>query len=110
MRDREAVARLAADIQHATGDVVDLAYVDQGCTGHAAANAAADEGIILDVVKLPEARRGFVRVPRHWVVEGLSPGLRVADVLSRITKVMPKTWPGFILSRSWNTCLNKRRP
>lgn len=69
VRDREAVARLAADIQHATGDVVDLAYVDQGFTGHAAANAAAVEGIILEVVKLPEARRGFVRLPRHWVVE-----------------------------------------
>ena len=67
--DREAVARLAADIQDATGDAVDLAYVDQGYTGHAAANAAAAEGITLEVVKLPEAKRGFVLLPRRWVVE-----------------------------------------
>ena len=67
--DREAVARLAADIQDATGDTVALAYVDQGYTGDRAAEAAADEGIRLEVVKLLEAKRGFVLLPRRWVVE-----------------------------------------
>ena len=67
--DREAVARLAADIQEATGDTVDLAFVDQGYTGQAAATAAAAEGIRFEVVKLPEAKRGFVLLPRRWVVE-----------------------------------------
>jgi transposase len=67
--DREAVARLAADIQDATGDNVSLAFVDQGYTGQAVAEAAAAEGITLQVVKLPEAKRGFVLLPRRWVVE-----------------------------------------
>jgi transposase len=67
--DREAVGRLAADIQDATGDAVSLAYVDQGYTGETAAKAAAAEGIKLEVVKLPEAKRGFVLLPRRWVVE-----------------------------------------
>ena len=67
--DRTAVGRLAADIQDATGDSVRLAYVDQGYTGKAAADAAAAEGIALHVVKLPEAKRGFVLLPRRWVVE-----------------------------------------
>ena len=67
--DRQAVARLAADIQDATGDSVKLAYVDQGYTGDATAEAAAAEGIALHVVKLPEAKRGFVLLPRRWVVE-----------------------------------------
>jgi len=67
--DRQAVARLAADIQDATGDSVELAYVDQGYTGEATAEAAAAEGIALHVVKLPEAQRGFVLLPRRWVVE-----------------------------------------
>ena len=67
--DRQAIARLAADIQDATGDSVELAYVDQGYTGEAAAEAAAAEGIALHVVKLPEAKRGFVLLPRRWVVE-----------------------------------------
>jgi transposase len=67
--DRQAVAQLAADIQDATGDSVELAYVDQGYTGQATAEAAAAEGIALHVVKLPEAKRGFVLLPRRWVVE-----------------------------------------
>lgn len=67
--DRAAVKRLAADIQDATGDSVRLAYVDQGYTGETAAHAAAAEGIELHVVKLPQAKRGFVLLPRRWVVE-----------------------------------------
>ena len=46
-----------------------LAYVDQGYTGEAAADVAAAGGIELHVVKLPEAKRGFVLLPRRWVVE-----------------------------------------
>ena len=38
-------------------------------TGEAAAEAAQAEGIALHVVKLPEAKRGFVLLPRRWVVE-----------------------------------------
>jgi transposase len=67
--DRTAVSRLCADIQDATGEQVQLAYVDQGYTGEAAADAAKAEGIALHVVKLPEAKRGFVLLPRRWVVE-----------------------------------------
>src|SRR4051794_23048542 len=43
--DRQAVARIAAEIQDATGDNVSLAYVDQGYTGATAEEAAAAEGI-----------------------------------------------------------------
>ena len=67
--DRAAVGRLAADIQDATDDSVRLPYVDQGYTGEAAADAASAEEITLHVVKLPEAKRGFVLLPRRWVVE-----------------------------------------
>jgi len=67
--DREAVARLATDIQDATGESVELAFVDQGYTGEKAAEAAGAQGIKLHVVKLPEAKRGFVLLPRRWVVE-----------------------------------------
>ncbi len=67
--DRAAVARLAADVQEATGDMVTLAFVDQSYTGEAAAEAAQAERITLHVVKLPEAKRGFVLLPQRWVVE-----------------------------------------
>ncbi len=63
--DRAAVAVLAEAVQEATGDRVDLAYVDQGYTGEPAAKAAADHGITLEVVKLSEAKCGFVLLPRR---------------------------------------------
>jgi transposase len=56
-------------VQAVTGDTVDLAWVDQGYTGQRAADAAARHGIVLEVVKLPQAKRGFVLLPRRWVVE-----------------------------------------
>lgn len=67
--DRAEVGRLAEAIQEATDESVTLVYVDQGYTGRAPAEAAKEQGIALEVVKLPEARRGFVLLPRRWVVE-----------------------------------------
>ena len=47
----------------------DACLVDQGYTGDKPAEAARKQGIVLEVVKLPEAKRGFVLLPRRWVVE-----------------------------------------
>jgi transposase len=68
-QDRAQVDQLAAALQEATGDHVALAFVDQGDTGEAPAQAAVAHGLELAVVKLPEAKRGFVLLPRRWVVE-----------------------------------------
>ena len=68
-QERAQVAELAAQVQEATGQSVTLAYVDQGYTGDAPAEAARAAGIALEVVKLPEAKKGFVLLPRRWVVE-----------------------------------------
>ena len=67
--DREQVAALAEDVQAVTGQTVEVGFVDQGYTGEHAATEAAQYGIRLEVVKLPEAKRGFVLLPRRWVVE-----------------------------------------
>ena len=53
----------------ATGDSVDIAFVDAGYNGPNAAAAAQAQGIELVVVKLPEAKKGFVLLPRRWVIE-----------------------------------------
>lgn len=68
-QDRQQVEALARNVQEATGENVQLAWVDQGYTGEQAAADAARHGIELEVVKLPEAKRGFVLLPRRWVVE-----------------------------------------
>ncbi len=68
-QERAQVGALAAAVQEATGEAVQVAFVDQGYTGPAPAAAAAERGIRLEVVKLPDAKRGFVLLPRRWVVE-----------------------------------------
>jgi len=67
--DRTQVEALAQDMQQVTGGTVEMAYVDQGYTGPNAAEAAQSNGIRLEVVKHPMAKRGFVLLPRRWVVE-----------------------------------------
>jgi transposase len=69
VQDREQVARLTAAVQAATGGTVEVAFVDQGYTGEEPAAEAATHGIRLEVVKLPQAKRGFVLLPRRWVIE-----------------------------------------
>ena len=68
-QDRAQVGQLAAAVQEVTGEAVNLAFVDQGYSGAAPAEAAEANGIALHVVRAPEAKRGFVLLPRRWVVE-----------------------------------------
>ena len=68
-QDRAQVGDLARAVQEATGENVELAYVDQGYTGEKPAQAAQEHGLRLEVVKHHEAKRGFVLLPRRWVVE-----------------------------------------
>jgi transposase len=67
--DRKQVKKLCEEIQEATGENVELAYVDQGYTGEKASQSASEHGIRLEVLKREEAKRGFVHLPRRWVVE-----------------------------------------
>jgi len=66
------VAALAEKVREVTGERVEVAFVDH-LTGEDAAQAAADHGIRLEVVKLPEAKRGFILLPRRWVVDITQP-------------------------------------
>ena len=68
-QERAWVGELAWAVQEATGESVELAYVDEGYTGERAAEEAEDHGMRLEVVKHSEAKRGFLLLPRRWVVE-----------------------------------------
>lgn len=68
-QERAQVGDLAKQVQEVTGGTVEIGYVDQGYTGEDAAFQAEQEGIKLEVVKHTEAKRGFVLLPRRWVVE-----------------------------------------
>ena len=68
-QDRAQVGALAQAVQEATGQSVELAFVDQAYTGDTPTQEAKAHGIELAVVKLPQAKHGFVLLPRRWVVE-----------------------------------------
>lgn len=59
---------MAERVQPVTGESVQIAFVEQGCTGAAPVQAAAEHGIQLNVVKLPEVKRSFVRLPRCFSI------------------------------------------
>jgi transposase len=68
-QERQQVQELAAEVQEVTGDNVEVAFVDQGYTGEDPKQAAEESGIELIVVKADEAKKGFVLLPKRWVVE-----------------------------------------
>ena len=68
-QERAQVKQLAQDVQEVTQNSVEVAFVDEGYTGDDAKADAKEAGLELIVVKLPEAKKGFVLLPRRWVVE-----------------------------------------
>ena len=93
-QDRAQVAELAKRVQEETGETVEVAFVDQGYTGENAADAAAEHGIKLEVVKLSTAKRGFVLLPRRWVVERSFGWMARFRRLARDYERLPETLAG----------------
>lgn len=93
-QDRAQVGIVAGEVQEVTGQNVELAYVDQGYTGTTAADAAAAEGIRLEVVKHPAASRGFILLPRRWVVERSFGWMARFRRLARDYERLPETVAG----------------
>ena len=93
-QERAQVGALAKQVQQATQRSVKLAYVDQGYTGEKPAAEAAAHGIELEVVKLAVAKRGFVLLPRRWVVERSFAWLARFRRLARDYERLPATLAG----------------
>lgn len=88
-RDRAQAAELAAAVQEATGQSVEVAFVGRGYPGERAEAGAAKHGIRLEVVKHPAAKGGFVLPPRCWVAE------RSSARLARDSERLGTTLAGF---------------
>lgn len=89
-QERSQVKQLCQAVQQATGETVEVAWADQGYTGEQAKEDAKASGIELRVVKLPEAKKGFVLLPRRWVVERSFAWLARFRRLSRDFERMPE--------------------
>lgn len=94
-QERAQVGELAAQVQEATGESVEIAYVDQGYTGEEPAKDAQTHGIQLEVVKHHEAKKGFVLLPRRWVVERSFAWSARFRRLARDYERLPTTLAGF---------------
>jgi transposase len=91
-QERSQVGELSRAVQAVTNQRVEIAYVDQGSE---AERAAAQEGIALCVVKLEEAKRGFVLLPRRWVVERSFAWMARFRRLARDYERLTETLKGF---------------
>lgn len=89
--------KLAQAVQDVTGHTVQVAFVDQGYTGDAAVQAATDQGIQLHVIKLAQAKHGFVLLPRRWVVERSFAWMTRFRRLARDYERLPETLAGLHL-------------
>lgn len=93
-QERAQVAQLCEAVQEATGHSVTLAWADQGYTGDEAKQQTSEQGIDLQIVKLPEAKKGFVLLPRRWVVERSFGWLARFRRLSRDYERLPSVLAG----------------
>ena len=96
-QDRAQVGELTAMVQEVTGEHVEIAFVDQGYTGAEPAAAAEENGVRLAVVRLSEAKQGFVLLPRRWVVERSFAWLSRFRRLGRDCERLPELLAGFHL-------------
>jgi transposase len=96
-QDRAQVGELAQAVQEVTGNSVELAFVDAGYTGKQPAKEAAAHGMQLEVIKLPQAKRGFVLLPRRWVVERSFAWMTRFRRLARDYERLPETLAGLHL-------------
>ena len=94
-QDRAQVKDLCLAVQDATGMNVKVAFADQGYTGEQAARGATEANVELMVVKRPEGAKGFILLPKRWVVERSFAWLSRFRRLGRDLERLPSTLVGF---------------
>lgn len=93
-QERAQVEDLAAEVQALTSGEVEICFADQGYTGEEPKQVAAALGMQLEIIKLPDAKRGFVLLPRRWVVERSFAWMTRFRRLARDFERLPETLAG----------------
>ena len=92
--ERRQVEGLAQRVQEVTGERVEVLYADAGYRGGDTAAAASRHGLHLVVVTRPEASKGFVLLPKRWVVERTFAWLSRFRRFARDYERLPQTLAG----------------
>jgi transposase len=109
-QDRAQVEALCHSAQELTGGMLEVVFADQGYTGEQAQNAARKSNIELIVVKRPDASRGFVLLPKRWVVERSLAWLSRFRRLGRDLERLSSTLIGFHFVAACVLLLTKLKP
>lgn len=109
-QDRAQVEALCMGAQEITGGMLEVAFVDQGYTGLQPLEAARKGNIELVVVKRSDASRGFVLLPKRWVVERSFAWLSRFRRLGRDLERLSSTLIGFHFVAACVLMLAKMKP
>jgi len=91
---RAQVRARSRQVQKVSSQTVRLACADQGYAGAEPPQTAGDDGIDLQIIKSPEARKGFVLLPRRWVVKRSFGWANRFRRLARDDERLPETLAG----------------
>ena len=95
--DRAEVDKLSGVVQEASGEAVELIFVHQGYAGGKPADAAAQHGIQLGVVKPTGAKKKVVPISKRRVVERFFPWIRRCRCLVKDNERYAPTLAGFCI-------------
>ncbi|EYB68617.1 transposase, IS4 [Deinococcus phoenicis] len=109
-QDRAQVKELCREAQEITGGMLEVAFVDQDYTGEATQAAARQSNIELIVVKRQDASRGFILLPKRWVVERSFAWLSRFRRLGRDLERLSSTLIGFHFLAACVLLLAKSKP
>lgn len=109
-QDRAQVKDLCLKVQDVTGHHIEVAYADQGYTGAQTALDATETGVELVVIKRPEATKGFILLPKRWVVERSFAWLSRFRRLGRDLERLPSTLIGFHVLAACILLCNNLKP
>ncbi|GAA3999946.1 hypothetical protein GCM10022631_08650 [Deinococcus rubellus] len=96
--------------QELAGGMPEVVFADQGDTGEQAQNAARKSTMELIVVKRPDASRGFVLLPKRWVVERSLAWLSQFRRLGRDLERLSSTLIGFHFVAAYVLLRTKLKP
>ena len=94
-QDRAQVQDLCLAVQEVTGGSIEVAFADQRYTGEEASTQASEANVSLIVVKRPEATKGFILLPKRWIVERSFAWFFRFRRLARDLERLPATLLGF---------------